>query len=597
MLDLGLTTVNDVLKLVFGRGSKEVMRGLDANGQGKPISSDELYGWVRAVADQLIEWGVAKGGRVIILAENRWEWAVADLASLAIGAIDVPLYATSTPEQIGYMLNNCGAKVAVVASKEQYDKLAQAGDLPTLTHVLVMDEGAFDNATSFAALREAAKQKQARDTAFDSRFDDAKPEEICTIIYTSGTTGEPKGVQLTHGNLANNVRLAMPHFGLGPEDRLVSYLPLSHIFQRHVDYSAMASGMLIAYCARFEQLPAAMKAVRPTFFVGVPRVFEKIRQGVEGKSAHSPIKKAILNWALAVGKKHCKEILERKTPSSLSWKLANKLVYSKIQEAFGGSVKYFVSGSAPLGADSGNWFLDAGMIIYEGYGLTETSPVATFNFPGANKMGTIGRLLDEMEARIAADGEIELKGPSVFTGYWEKPKETAEAFTEDGWFKTGDIGQIDADGYLSITDRKKEILKTSGGKMIAPGPIEGKLKANTLVGHADVVGDKHKFACVLISPNLQALEGWAKQQGISTGDRAALVANDKVKAEYQRIVESVNQTLGHHETLKRFKVVAEEWSIESGELTPSMKLKRRVVEKKYEKEIAEFYEDEATAKG
>jgi len=339
-----------------------------------------------------------------------------------------------------------------------------------------------------------------------------------------------------------------------------------------------------------------MKTLRPTLFIAVPRVFEKIRQGVEGKSAHSPIKKAILNWALGVGRKHRAETLALKTPGSLSWKLADKLVFSKIREAFGGRVKIFISGSAPLGLDSAHWFADAGMVIYEGYGLTETSPVVSFNFPNANKSGSIGKALENVEVRLAQDGEIELKGPSIFTGYWQKQKETAEVFTEDGWFKTGDIGQIDSDGFLSITDRKKEILKTSGGKMIAPGPIEGKLKANTLIGQADVVGNNHKFACVILSPNFQALEGWAKQQGIAAGDHAALVANDKVKAEYQRLVDSVNKTLGHHETLKRICVVPDEWAIDSGELTPSMKLKRRIIEKKYEKEIAEFYKDEATAK-
>ena len=340
-----------------------------------------------------------------------------------------------------------------------------------------------------------------------------------------------------------------------------------------------------------------MQAIKPTFFVGVPRVFEKIRQGVEAKSAGSPVKKAILKWAVGVGAKHRQEIVDGKTPSGLSWKIANMLVYSKIQEAFGGQARNFVSGSAPLGMDSAGWFAEVGIRIFEGYGLTETSPVVSFNCPGANKIGTIGKALQDVQVRFAEDGELELKGPPIFKGYWGKPKETAESFTEDGWFKTGDIGQIDAEGYLAITDRKKEILKTSGGKMIAPGPIEGKLKANSLIGQADIVGNNHKFACVLISPNFQALEHWAKGQGISTSDHAALVKDPKVTAEYKRIVDEVNQTLNHHETLKRVTVVPEEWTIEAGELTPSMKMKRRVIEKKYEAEIADFYKDEATAKG
>ena len=597
MESLGLKTVNDVVVRVLGRGGKTVLQRQAGGGSWAAISSNELYGWVRAVADQLAEWGVSKGDRVAILSENRWEWAVADFASLALGAIDVPLYATTGADQVGYMLRDAGVKVAVVASQEQLEKLSQAGEMPALEHVLVMDEGNFENAVSFGALKDAAKQKQARDEGFDAGLSQAEPGEIFTIIYTSGTTGDPKGVQLTHENMASNVNLAVPHFGVKAGDLLISYLPLSHVFERHVDYALMTIGAEVAYCAKFESLPKAMTALKPTFFVGVPRVYEKIRQGVEGKSSRSPLKKKILGWALGVGKSHRQEVIDGKTPGGLQWVLANKLVYSKIQDAFGGRVTNFVSGSAPLGMDSAGWFADAGIRIFEGYGLTETSPVVSFNFPGNNRIGTIGKALDNVQVRFAPDGEIEVKGPSVFTGYWKKTKETAEVFTEDGWFKTGDIGKIDVDGYLSITDRKKEILKTSGGKMIAPGPIEGKLKANTLVSQADVVGDKHKFACVLISPNLQALEAWAKQNGVAAGDHKALVANDKVKAEYKRIVDEVNKTLNHHETLKRVTVVAEEWAIETGELTPSMKVKRRVVEKKYENEIADFYKDEASAKG
>jgi long-chain acyl-CoA synthetase len=308
------------------------------------------------------------------------------------------------------------------------------------------------------------------------------------------------------------------------------------------------------------------------------------------------VKKRILAWAVATGRKHRQETLDGKSPAGFAWKLADKLVYSKIREAFGGEVTTFVSGSAALGMDTAGWFADVGIRIFEGYGLTETSPVVSFNYAQAHRLGSIGKALENVEVRLAADGELEVRGPSVFHGYWKKPKETGEAFTEDGWFKTGDIGAIDADGYLSITDRKKEILKTSGGKMIAPQPIENRLKSNSLVGGAAVVGDKHKFVCVLISPNAPALMGWAKANGVSAVDLPGVVADRKVIAEYQRIVDEVNKGLAHFETLKRMKVVADEWSIETGELTPSMKLKRRVVEKKYEWAIGEFYKDEATSR-
>jgi long-chain acyl-CoA synthetase len=338
-----------------------------------------------------------------------------------------------------------------------------------------------------------------------------------------------------------------------------------------------------------------MKEVKPTVLVAVPRVYEKIRQAVEGKSAVSPVKLKIMNWALATGKKHRAEILVGKTPSSVSWKIANKLVYSKIREAFGGCAEVFISGGAPLGMDTAGWFADMGIRIFEGYGLTETSPVIALNFPEAHRIGTVGKALENMQCRFAEDGELEVKGPSVFKGYWKKEKETAEAFTPDGWFKTGDIGNIDEDGFLSITDRKKELLKTSGGKLIAPQPIENKLKANVLVGQAALVGDKHKFACVLISPNFAALEGWAKGQGVATGDRAALVKDAKVKKAYQEIVDKVNLGLPQYESMKRMSLVPEEWTVEDGTLTPSLKLKRRVVEQRYAKEIHEFYADEATA--
>jgi len=324
-------------------------------------------------------------------------------------------------------------------------------------------------------------------------------------------------------------------------------------------------------------------------------VYEKIRQAVEGKSALSAVKSRILSWALAAGKKHRAETLVGKTPGGVGWKIANKLVFSKIREAFGGCAETFISGSAPLGMDTAGWFADVGIRIFEGYGLTETSPVIALNFPDAHRIGTVGKALENVQCRFAADGELEVKGPSIFKGYWKKEKETAEAFTVDGWFKTGDIGNIDKDGYLSITDRKKELLKTSGGKFIAPQPIENKLKANTLVAQAALVGDKHKFACVLISPNFQALEGWAKGQGIATGDHAALVKDAKVVKAYQEIVDKVNIGLANYESMKRMSLVPVEWTVEDGTLTPSMKLKRRVVEQRYAKEIGEFYADEATA--
>jgi long-chain acyl-CoA synthetase len=592
-----LVTMNDALVKATGGGDATVMLRQDRDGAWKPITSNELYGRVRALVDVFRGWGLRKGDRVAILSENRWEWAVTDFATLAIGGADVPLYPTLTPEQIGYMLRDSGAKAMVVSSRSMYEKVVAAGELPELEHVAVMDAGEFSGAESFAKLMEGAKQREKRDAGFDAMVKEAKPEDLATIIYTSGTTGEPKGVMLTHENLASNINYSTGPLGFSNSDSCISFLPLSHVTARSLDYVMMCHGARLAYCPKFDQMAASMKEVKPTVFVAVPRVYEKIRQAVEGKSAASPVKLKILNWALSTGRKHRAETLEGKAPGGLSWKIADKLVFSKIREAFGGCAKVFISGGAPLGMDTAGWFADVGIRIFEGYGLTETSPVIALNYPNAHRIGTVGKALANVECRFAEDGELEVRGPSVFKGYWKKEKESVEAFTPDGWFKTGDIGNIDKDGYLSITDRKKELLKTSGGKLIAPQPIENKLKSNVLVAQAALVGDKHKFACVLISPNFAALVGWAKGQGIATGDKGALVKDARVVKAYQEIVDKVNVGLANYESMKRMTVVPVEWTVEDGTLTPSMKLKRRVVEQRYAKEIGEFYADEATSKG
>jgi long-chain acyl-CoA synthetase len=643
-----VATVNEAFLKVSWRGEAVIWRWQDKDGTWKPIAAAGMYGRVRALAKVLAAWGVGKGDRVVLLSENRWEWPVTDFAVLALGAVDVPLYMTLTVEQVGYMLRDSGAKVAVVSSGEQYQKLVAAGDFPALEHVVVMDEGEYPGAESFSKLIAEHVEMQDRDDAFDAQAAEVGPDDLATIIYTSGTTGEPKGVMLTHGNLASNFSLSTKPFGFNTADRCISFLPLSHVTARHLDYALMCDEVVLAYCPKFDLLKDAMQAVRPTIFVAVPRVYEKIRHGVEGKS-HG-VKKRILNWALRVGRMHRAETLAGVEPRPrpwvnlatfgallafgailafvpkdmesdhgllfggldlafslfflgvlmvmlrlLRWEIAKKLVFSKIREAFGGQVHTFVSGGAPLGLDTAGWFADVGIRVLEGYGLTETSPVIGLNTREKYRIGTVGPVLENVEVRFASDGELEVRGPSVFKGYWNKPQETAECFTNDGWLKTGDIGNLDGDGFLSITDRKKELLKTSGGKLIAPQPIENKLKAHMLVGNAALVGDKHKFACVLISPNFAVLEGWAKVHGVTVTGRMALVQDAQVLARYKRVVDEVNATLAPFETIKRLAVVPDEWAVETAELTPSMKLKRRVVETKYAAEIAAFYADEATA--
>jgi len=582
---LDLQTVNDVFVSMSSRGDETVALQ-QAGGEWKPITSRTFYGRVRAVAETLKSWGIVKGDRVALVSENRWEWAATDFAVLAIGAVDVPLYQTLTPEQMGYMLRNSGVKAIFVSTKAQYQKVVAAGEIPSLEHVVVFDEGTFEGADSFAEIVKRGVELETPDAAFDAMVKEVKPEDLATIIYTSGTTGDPKGVMLTHGNLASNLRYSTDGFGIKKKDVSISFLPLSHVTARHLDYALYTLEVVLAYCPKIDALPAAMKAVQPTIFLAVPRVYEKIRQSVENKS--TGMKKRILEWAIGRGKANRKKLLLGEEPKGPGWQLANKLVYGKIREAFGGKARIYIAGGAPLGMDSAEWFLDVGIRIFEGYGMTETSPVIARNMFESYRIGTVGAMVPNMETRIAEDGELEVRGPAVFIGYWQNEEATKSEFTEDGWFKTGDIGKIE-DGFLSITDRKKEVIKTSGGKMVAPQPIENKLKANSLVAQAAVIGDKKKFISVLISPNFQNLESWAKQNGVATEDRAALVSDPKVQKAYSEIVKKVNGSLAPYEAIKKIGVVPEEWSVDDGELTPSMKLKRRVILEKYKSQIEKFY--------
>jgi long-chain acyl-CoA synthetase len=583
---LDLRTVNSVFEIAGNLGDTTVAMEKISAGEWKPISSKQIYGRVRACVALLESWGVKRGDRVALVSENRWEWAVVDFAVLAIGAVDVPLYQTLTPEQMGYILRDAGCKAFFLSSKQQFEKLVKAGDVPTLEHVCVFDEGEFANADRFSEAMKTAAGLEAADAGFDAMVQATQPEELATIVYTSGTTGDPKGVMLTHNNIAQNLRHSTDGLRIEPGYKSISFLPLSHALARHLDYAIYANKAVIAYLPKFDDLSGAMKAVKPEVFIAVPRVYEKVRQAIEHKS--QGFKKTIMDWAIQEGSKHRDEVSAGKTPGSPLWKLANKLVYSKIADAFGGHVKFYVSGGAPLGIDSSHWFLDVGIRVFEGYGLTETSPVLSRNTFDGYRAGTTGKLIPNIEARLASDGELEVKGTSVFKGYWQKDEATAKEFTEDGWFKTGDIGKIE-DGFLSITDRKKELLKTSGGKYIAPQPIESKLKVNALVSNATVIGDTRKFASVLISPNFQALDRWASENGVGKKDHAELVKDPAVQKQYEAIVKKVNATLEHHETLKKVGVVGEEWTVESGELTPSMKLKRRVILEKYKGQIDALY--------
>jgi long-chain acyl-CoA synthetase len=582
---LEFATINDVFERMSHRGETTVAKWKSGT-EWKEISSQQMYGRVRALAGLLLQWGIQRGERVGLVSENRWEWPVVDFAVLAIGAVDVPLYDTLTPEQMGYILRDAQVRAVIVSNRVQYKKLVAAGDIPTLEFVGVLDEGEFEGTTSIPEVFQGAAALETPNAEFDALLKATKPDDLATIVYTSGTTGDPKGVMLTHRNLADNLRYSTAGLRIGPGDATISFLPLSHSLARHLGYALYGHGGVIAYLAKFDDLRGAMQAVKPQVFLAVPRVYEKIRQGTEAKS--TGVKKKILHWAMRTGKKHRKEVMAGKTPWAPGWKLADKLVYSKLKEAFGGKANIYVSGGAPLGMDSAEWFLDMGIRIFEGYGLTETSPVISRNTFDGYRIGTVGKVIPNLELRMAKDGEIEVRGTTVFAGYWQREEATKAEFTADGWFKTGDIGKYE-DGFLSITDRKKELIKTSSGKYIAPQPIEGKLKADELVGNAAVIGDSRKFAAVLISPDFQALGRWAGEHGVTSKDPKELVKDPKVKKHYEDLVKRVNKELQDHERLKKVGVMPEEWSIEGGELTPSMKLKRRVIFERYKDRIDALY--------
>ncbi len=581
-------SVNDIFFAVVDSDSPDVIRAQARDGSWQILSAAELYARVRALSASLARLGLNKGDRVAIISENRWEWAVSDFATLALGLVNVPLFPTLHAPQIGESLAHSGARAAIVSTRAQLQKIAAVRAQTALDHVIVMDdEAAGEGVLAFSAL--LADRQQGRDAAFDAQVHSIASADLASIIYTSGTTGEPKGVMLTHGNLASNVNYSLRGFSFTGPQRTVSFLPLSHVTARHADYALYSLGFSIAYCPAMEKLMPALKTVQPTLIVAVPRVFEKVRQEVERRSRGSRLKSAIVRWALETGRKNEQAIHEGRTPASLAWKLADRLFYSKVREVFGGKVTYFIAGGAPLGPDTAHWFAQAGIRILEGYGLTETSPVIGVNTPGAYRMGSIGKPLPNLQVRLAEDGELLVKGPSVFSGYWQSPGLTAQAFDGEGWFRTGDIAAIDADGFLSITDRKKELIKTSAGKFIAPQPIEGRLKADGFVGHAALVGDRQKYVAALISPNFALLEPWAREKNIPAATRKDLVEHPLVIARFKETVKQVNGTLADFELLKRFALVAEEWAIDSGELTPSMKLKRRVLEERYKDEIATLF--------
>jgi long-chain acyl-CoA synthetase len=586
---MSIATLNDIF---FAAAEHNLDRAMlyRESGMWVPISSSEIARKVAGTARGLQELGVHKGDRVAILSENRPEWTIADFAILLLGAVTVPVYATLTPEQTAYTLRDSGATVVFVSTELQLRKVQAILAQTQVQKIVIMDriQIAGDIAVTCLPMDQVTEQgPPVLDAQTESFARSIQSDDLATIIYTSGTTGVSKGAMLTHGNMASNILCSLLGFGIQPGDSSVSFLPLSHVTARHVDLTMLYHGVTLAYCPFMEHLPQTLLEVRPTICVSVPRVYEKIYAKTEMSTRAFP-KHAIYRWALSVGRANKPAILAGKTPTSATWKLANKLVFSKLREGIGGRVRIFISGGAPLGRELAEWFATVGIRIHEGYGLTETSPVIAVNTPVSHRIGTVGKILPNLEVRIAEDGEILVRGPSVFKGYWNRPDETENAFL-DGWFKTGDIGHVDADGFLSVTDRKKELIKTSGGKFIAPQPIENSLKLNPFVATSAIIGDRRKFAFVIVSPNFALLEDWARMNDVAFASRAELIASPKVQALYEGIIEEINRNLARFEKLKRVLLVADEFTAENGALTPTMKLRRRVIEDRYRKQIDELY--------
>ncbi len=542
----------------------------------QPVSTRDLAHRVRSLAGTLERWGVRPGDRVALMADNGPHWATVDFAVLALGAADVPVYSTLLPEGAAYVVRDSGAKIVFVQGEKRLAGLwALRHELPGVERFVAIDcEAGQTEAVRFEdAVAAGADTPQPE---FERWLDRAQPDDLATLIYTSGTTGDPKGVMLSHGNLASNASACCAVLPIQREWVALSFLPLAHSFERTLDYCFFARGATIAYAESVQTVMKNVAEVRPHVFGSVPRLYEKIRAGfLEKLEQSSGLERRVIGWALERGRRALPERLAFEAPG-LATRLADRLVFSKLKATLGGRFEYAISGGAPLGKELAEFFWAAGIPLLEGYGLTETSPVVAVNTPEAVRLGTVGRPIPGCELRFAADGEIVVRGPNVMQGYYNKPEASDEVLDADGWFKTGDIGTLDAGGFLSITDRKKELIVNAYGKNIAPAPLEGDLKAGRFVSQAMVVGDRRPFLSALLVPNFEALAHWGAAHG-RQGDPSGWLAEPEVRALFQTEIERVNAHHERYEQIRAFELLAREWTLEAGEITPTMKLKRKVI--------------------
>ena len=559
------------------------------------ITHREAEARVRAISLGLRELGIQAGDRVAIVSESRPEWILADFACLCARCTDVPVYPTLPAAQIEYILRDSGAVAAFCSTADQVGKLiAVQASLPTLRHLIVFDPKAKrGQVMSLAELEQRGRAAEGKYPTFRQDTLAVQPQHLATLIYTSGTTGEPKGVMLSHANICSNIDAALQVVPVASQDECLAMLPLAHIFERMVDYAFFNAGVILNYAESFEAVPTNLGEVRPTIVVAVPRLFEKVYARVlENALSGSGLKRRIFLWAKRTGEECVSYALSGlPVPAALRVKraLADRLVFSKLRARTGGRIKWFLSGSAPLSAEVAKFFFAAGLPVYEGYGLTETSPVLTMNPADRPKLGSVGKAIPGVQLKIAADGEILAKGPNVMRGYYNKPEATQEAIDSDGWFHTGDIGELDGEGYLKITDRKKDLIKTAGGKYVAPQPIENRVKLNKFVANAVVLGDRRKFPIILVVPNYDQLEPWARERKLAYRSRVELIALPDVQAKVEREVMGMLRDLAKFEMPKQVALIERDFTIDSGELTPTLKVKRRAVEQNYKALIDRVY--------
>ena len=559
----------------------------------RSISHSQLLDDVHAAADGLLQLGLQRGDRAGLLSENRPEWALADFGMLTAGVLNVPLYPTLPANQLAFILQDAGVRAVFVSNAEQLEKIRECRKTVTSLEFIILFDGEPQNDGEYTLKQLLALGRSHRTDAheFRGRAQQARPDDVATIIYTSGTTGQPKGVMLTHNNLFSNV-LAQDWMKAEPGEPFVtvSFLPLSHVFQRMVDYCLFWLGCTIAY-STIDGAPEALREVRPTLAVAVPRVYEKLYARI---LAATGAKKKLVLWARQVALDWAEAKLAGKRVSphlQIKHAIADRLVFKKVRAAIGGRLKFFVSGGAPLHPQIARFFYGARVLILEGYGLTETSPVLAVNKPHELRIGTVGRPVKGTEIAIANDGEILARGPQIMKGYYRNPEATREVIDDDGWFHTGDIGDIDQDGYLSITDRKKELIVTAGGKNIAPQPIQNAAKQSRYVADAVLIGDKRPFPSLLVVPNFENLTAWAAQHQIAAGDHEALVRNPQVQA---LIEQEVNHRLGefaHYELPKKIYLLPREFDLAKGEITPKLSVRRKVVEANFKDAIESLYAD------